>query len=123
MNLSFPPNDYLSLVLLAEALVFVIGLSILIYRSCCGKRAEAAASTSTPVATDAKDEAPAAPAEDGDGVNQLFDDYFFKFCGCCLPCCFPGMKKDEIFAERTKLQLRDRKLELHLDSKLAQKPS
>jgi hypothetical protein len=49
---------------------------------------------------------------------STFDDNFFKFCGCCLPICFRGVDKEDIFRERQTEELRNKKLELHLDGKV-----
>jgi hypothetical protein len=56
--------------------------------------------------------------DDGDGENQIFDDLFFKYCSWSLPLCFAGIDRDDIFRERSKSELRSRKLELHLDGKV-----
>jgi hypothetical protein len=98
---------------LAEALVFIVGISLLVYR-CCTKRSDSGASVTTPTPA----AAPEIVHEDGDGENQLFDDYFFKCCWCCIPICCYGVAKDDIFREREKHELRNKKLELHLDGKM-----
>jgi hypothetical protein len=50
--------------------------------------------------------------------THTFDDKFFRFCGCCVPICFNGLLHDEIFRDRIKAELREPKLELHLDGKV-----
>jgi hypothetical protein len=50
--------------------------------------------------------------------DLTFDDNFFKYCSCCIPVCFHGVPDEEIFRERQKAELRERKLELHLDGKV-----
>jgi hypothetical protein len=110
-------TDYLHLILLSEVLVFAIGISIIVYRSCCGKRKDTV-TTDAAVATPTPSAPEPVVLEDGDGKNQLFDEYFFKFCFCCIPICFHGIPKDDIFRERAKNELRNKKLELHLDGKV-----
>jgi hypothetical protein len=51
--------------------------------------------------------------------DHAFDDKFFAYCSCCLPICFRGVPRQEIFRERAQAELRERKVELHLDGKTA----
>jgi len=52
------------------------------------------------------------------GEHLVFDDYFYKFCACCVPLCCRGQSRNEVFRERGMAELRSKKLELHLNNKM-----
>jgi hypothetical protein len=52
------------------------------------------------------------------GEALIFDDYFYMFCGCCVPLCCPGKPRAEVFRERGLQELDDKKLELHLNGRM-----
>jgi hypothetical protein len=104
-------------VCLAWAGIYLVWSIWNLFMGCC--RAVAAPEGGTPSA----DAAAVAAADAGDGGGAtgeklVFDDYFYKFCACCVPLCCAGQSRNQVFRERGMKELRSAKLELHLNNKM-----